>query len=87
MAAATKTIAVLVLAGEADRIVPPAQSRALFDAARSPKEWRLVKGASHNDPRFVGGPSMLDAMDRFIDEALGPGGTDPAVDDRSENGE
>ena len=38
----------LVLAGDRDRIVPPARSRRLFDAWRGPKRWVLLSGADHN---------------------------------------
>jgi hypothetical protein len=38
-----------VIVGDADTIVPPARSRALFDAWAGPKDWRVVRGADHND--------------------------------------
>jgi fermentation-respiration switch protein FrsA (DUF1100 family) len=40
---------VLVVAGTADRSTTVAESRRLFDAARSPKELWLVSGAAHVD--------------------------------------
>ena len=46
----------LVLAGERDRIIPPALSRRLHDAWSGPKRWTLLPGADHNDihtqPRY-----------------------------------
>ncbi len=39
----------LVVVGDADTIVPPARSRALFDAWAGPKEWVSLRGANHND--------------------------------------
>lgn len=38
----------LVLAGERDRIVPPAHSRRLLDAWTGPKRWVMLPGADHN---------------------------------------
>ncbi|QJW95472.1 alpha/beta hydrolase [Frigoriglobus tundricola] len=50
--------------GDADRIVPPALARKLFDAANEPKWFVSVPGAGHNDP-----PSRayIEALDRFFD--------------------
>lgn len=53
---------VLVVAGDADEIVPPAQSRDIFDAAAEPKHWRVVAGAGHKDPVFLGGPAFIDEV-------------------------
>ena len=39
----------LVLAGDRDRIIPPALSRRLHDAWSGPKRWTLLPGADHND--------------------------------------
>ena len=39
----------LVLAGDRDRIIPPALSRRLHDAWAGPKRWALLPGAGHND--------------------------------------
>ena len=35
--------------GAADGIIPPARSRALFDAWAGPKKWVAIPGAGHND--------------------------------------
>ena len=40
---------VLVLHGERDDVVPVEQGRALFAAAREPKQLRVLPGAGHND--------------------------------------
>ena len=50
--------------GEADRLVPYARARKLFDAANEPKWFVPVPGGGHNDP-----PSReyLAALDRFFD--------------------
>ncbi|HKU87720.1 MAG TPA: alpha/beta hydrolase [Casimicrobiaceae bacterium] len=39
----------LALVGDADTIVSPARSRALFDAWAGPKTWQVITGANHND--------------------------------------
>jgi len=43
------TCPVLSVHGAKDGLIDPARGRALFDAARGPKEWWLVPGAGHND--------------------------------------
>ena len=39
----------LILAGERDRLIPPALSRRLHDAWAGPKRWALIADADHND--------------------------------------
>jgi fermentation-respiration switch protein FrsA (DUF1100 family) len=39
----------LIVAGEADNIIAPAYSRALFDAANDPRYYVSLPGAGHND--------------------------------------
>jgi uncharacterized protein len=56
----------LVVAGDADRIVPTAYSRALFDAANEPKTLTVVRGADHNDQALLAGTEMIEAIDRFL---------------------
>ncbi len=53
----------LQIHGDADRIVPPALGRKLFDAANEPKWFVSVPGGGHNDP-----PSHahIEALDRFF---------------------
>lgn len=55
-----------VVLGEADRVIPPAQSRAVADAARA--DVVAVPGADHNDPVLGHGPTVVDAMTRLADE-------------------
>lgn len=49
--------------GDADRVVPFALGRQLFDAANEPKQFVAVQGGGHNDP-----PSReyVTALERFI---------------------
>jgi uncharacterized protein len=62
---------VLVVAGSADRIVPPDQSRAVHDAANQPKELVIVDGVGHNDPALLDGERMLDAIVDFLERTIG----------------
>lgn len=45
---------VLILHGDADRTIPVAQGRTLFDAAREPKRLIVYPGGRHNDLRLHG---------------------------------
>ena len=63
------TCPVLIIAGEQDRIVPPEQSRRLYEAARGPNtRFVLVPGADHNDFELLAGGRLIDALRRFLDE-------------------
>lgn len=57
---------VLVVAGEADTIVPPAQSRRVAEAAAGPSRFVLVPAAGHNDRALLDGPALLDALMSFL---------------------
>jgi hypothetical protein len=59
---------ILVIAGERDAIVPPAQSERLLRAARGPSRWVVIPGADHNDPEFLDGPRFLAEVRRFLEE-------------------
>lgn len=39
----------LVGAGADDRVIPPGQSRAVYEALRAPRRWLELPGAGHND--------------------------------------
>jgi uncharacterized protein len=60
----------LVIAGSADRIVPPEQSEQVFEAATEPRELVIVEGAGHNDRALLDGEKMIDAIVRFLDAHL-----------------
>jgi uncharacterized protein len=64
----------LVVAGGRDRIVPPAHSRRLFEAAPEPKRFVLLPGADHNDLDLLAGPRLLAEVMAFLRgvPALGP---------------
>ena len=57
---------VLVIHGERDSLIPIRLGRALFEAAREPKEWLAVPGAGHNDVPEVGGRAYLRKIDEFL---------------------
>lgn len=54
----------LALVGDADSIVPPARSRALFDAWAGPKTWQAIAGADHNDLGAF--PAFWDSVVAFL---------------------
>jgi fermentation-respiration switch protein FrsA (DUF1100 family) len=47
--------------GDADRTIPPAQGKKLYEAARGPKQFFNIAGADHNDP-------LLDSYYRRLDQ-------------------
>jgi len=63
------TSPLLVIAGERDAIVPLAQSRRLYDAAREPKQMVVIPGADHNDYALYAGDEMIAAIVRFLKPA------------------
>lgn len=56
----------LVIAGERDRIVPPAFSRRLHDAAAEPRRYVLIPAADHNDLALLSGEAVVGEIARFI---------------------
>src|SRR5262249_9324788 len=57
---------VLVLAGERDSIVPPEQSRRLYESVSGDKRLVLIAGADHNDFDLLAGRRMMDEIARFL---------------------
>ena len=57
---------VLVIAGDADRIVPVEQSLDLYSAANDPKRLIVLKGADHNDADLTAGAPVVDAVAAFL---------------------
>lgn len=57
---------ILVIHGERDSLIPVRLGRALYEAAREPKEWLAVPGAGHNDVPFAGGREYLSRIDTFL---------------------
>jgi uncharacterized protein len=47
----------LIIHGDQDDVIPLELGRQVFEAAKPPKSFQLIKGASHNDNYQVGGAS------------------------------
>lgn len=56
----------LVVAGDADDIVPVSLSRRLYEAAAEPKQFLTVPQAGHNDRTLLDGTQMLTAVGQFL---------------------
>ena len=56
----------LVIGGDADRIVPIAQTRQVYETARDPKQLLVISGADHNDDALLAGPEMTGAVLQFL---------------------
>jgi uncharacterized protein len=59
----------LFLQAERDEVVPPEQTRRLYDLAPAPKTYVVVPGATHNTIWRQGDPTALEAWRRFLDDA------------------
>lgn len=57
---------VLVLHGDHDEVIPLALGQQVFEAASPPKDFYLIRGASHNDTYVVGGESYFQRLLSFI---------------------
>lgn len=57
---------VLVIAGDADAIVPIQYSEKLFAAANEPKRFVVIDDADHNDETLLTGPGVLKAIREFL---------------------
>ncbi len=62
----------LVIAGDADSIVPISQSREIFAAAAEPKQLIVIPGADHNDRSLVSGSELINGVVAFITQAIVP---------------
>jgi hypothetical protein len=56
----------LILHGDRDEIVPLAQARRIFELARQPKRFHLIRGAGHNDTYIVGGEEYFRVWEKFL---------------------
>lgn len=57
----------LIVQGTRDQVIPIAQGRMVFEAAREPKQFLPIDLGHHNDVYVVGGPRYRDAVNAFID--------------------
>jgi fermentation-respiration switch protein FrsA (DUF1100 family) len=62
---------VLIIAGDADEVVPVRFSRAVYERAAEPKEILVLGGVGHNDPELLAGERMIAAITRFLSELPG----------------
>jgi fermentation-respiration switch protein FrsA (DUF1100 family) len=63
---------VLIIHGEADRLVPVAMAQRLFETARRPKYLYLIPGAGHNDTVVVGGGDYGSRIRHFVTTWIHP---------------
>jgi fermentation-respiration switch protein FrsA (DUF1100 family) len=63
-------VPLLVLHGDHDDVVPYEQGKKVFAAAREPKEFYTIKGATHNDTYIVGGDAYFGRLRRFIETVI-----------------
>ncbi|HLL16405.1 MAG TPA: alpha/beta hydrolase [Pyrinomonadaceae bacterium] len=63
----------LFIHSQADEIIPYRLGRRLFDAARPPKQFYEVKGASHNLMYEIGGAPYYEALRGFIESSCAGG--------------
>ena len=63
---------VLVAHGTRDQVIPFAQGRTVFEAAREPREFLPIDLAHHNDVYIVGGERYRNAIAAFIERVTPP---------------
>jgi len=63
---------VLVVHGGRDELIPAEQGKRLFDAAREPKQLKIIDGAGHNDLSNVGGGKYIDSLADFVRGSVKP---------------
>lgn len=56
----------LIVHGEHDEIIPLAMGKRVYEAAREPKEFYLIRGASHNDTYIAGGEAYFARLGAFV---------------------
>lgn len=61
-------VPLLVIAGNADRIIPLSDTQRLFDAAHAPKRLVVIEGADHNDEALVWGPQVMHSVRAWLRE-------------------
>jgi len=67
----------LFVHSKADRVVPYALGRELFEAAPEPKRFYEVVGAGHNETAPVGGSAYFEALSEFVSACTNPAGKKP----------
>ena len=62
----------LIIAGDADRIVPIELTRRLYGAAPDPKTLLVIRGADHNDESLSTGRQMIEGVLTFLRQLRAP---------------
>jgi len=57
----------LIIHSSRDEVIPYRMGRQLFEAAREPKQFLEVPGATHDDTYLVGGEKYLETIRKFLD--------------------
>jgi fermentation-respiration switch protein FrsA (DUF1100 family) len=57
---------ILVMHGDADRVIPYAQGRALYEALPQPKRFATIRGSDHNDLEPPDPARYWDAVGEFV---------------------
>ena len=60
------TVPKLVIHGEHDEIIPLWMGKRLYEAASPPKEFYLIRGATHNDTYLAGGEEYFNKLKQFM---------------------
>lgn len=63
------TVPLLLIHGTADQVVPPSDSKRLFELASCPKDLWLVEGAGHNDICDIAGADFYQRIADFSQQA------------------
>jgi fermentation-respiration switch protein FrsA (DUF1100 family) len=63
------TVPKLVIHGERDEIIPLWMGKRLYEAASPPKEFYLIRGATHNDTYRAGGEAYFEKLRQFMQNA------------------
>lgn len=64
------SLPLLVFHGDQDDVIPMELGRQVFEAARSPKDWYVIRGADHNNTYRVGGQPYFRQWVEFIQRAI-----------------
>jgi fermentation-respiration switch protein FrsA (DUF1100 family) len=60
----------LVIHGDRDHVIPLELGKAVYDAARPPKELYVVRGADHNDLYAIGGQAYFERLKQFVGKVI-----------------
>jgi dipeptidyl aminopeptidase/acylaminoacyl peptidase len=64
--------AVMIIAGEADTLIPAQNAERLFSAAREPKELWIIPKAAHGQTLSMSGGSYPKRVEEFFDQHVNP---------------